>query len=231
MANKETALSYTEDLESHLFSLYPELQKIEPQCWFKLISQSLFFHAPPQAILHTLPGPYNHFLLLIEGSSRVFQSDENKREVTFYRNHPGDICPHNLDTLFNAQQSDAYVQADTAIHALQVSSKAFHLALQESDIFRRFIFSRMSSRFNELTSTLESTVFKNLDSRLCLLLNKLFKQSVNNSLSITHQQLANEIGTTREVVSRSLKTLEKKGYIKMNRGQLIMMSEDKLTPL
>lgn len=228
MAYKETALLHTADFETQLFSLYPVLQRINKESWFKLINQSLIYNAPPRTILQTQPGPYNHFLLLLEGSTRAYQSDDNNREVTFYRNHPGDICPQNLNTLFNSQQSTATVQAETAIHALQISSRAFHQALAESDIFRKYIFSRMSHSLTELTSTIENTVFKNLDSRLCLLLDKLFRLNSCNTLTITHQQLANEMGTTREVISRSLKTLENKGCIKLGRGQLTLVSVENL---
>ncbi|MDH5517053.1 MAG: Crp/Fnr family transcriptional regulator [Gammaproteobacteria bacterium] len=231
MAYKATALPHTADFETELFSLYPLLQRIQKDCWFKLINQSLIFNAPPGSMLQTLPGPYNHFLLLLEGRTRVYQVDENNREITFYRNYPGDICPQNLSSLFSSQQSAAYIQSETAIHALQISSRAFHQALAESDIFRHYIFSRMAQGLTELTQTVEQTVFKNLDSRLCLLLDRLFQQSQYKPLMITHQQLANEIGTTREVISRSLKALENNGRIKLGRSLISLTTEAKLISL
>lgn len=214
-----------------LFSLYPELSQIEKTCWLKLLNHSQVLNLPPQTNMLAPLGPYEHFLLLLEGQSRVYEADENGREVTFYRNYPGDICPNNLQNLFNFKTTQNLIKAETAIHALQISSHAFHTIMQESEVFRDFIFSHMTQKFSELTVTLQNAVFQKLDSRLCNLLKDLFKQSEHNTLKITHQKLANELGTTREVISRSLKLLEKKGCLKITRGQLTITSPDKLTTL
>lgn len=229
MANIDRTLLLNSTVEDRLFSLYPELAKIEKNTWFKLFNQSLLFTAPPHTAMQTRPGPYDHFLLLIEGSTRVYQADESGREVTFYRNYPGDVCPINLNRLFETSDAAPYIQAESVINALQISSRAFHQVLQESDIFRKFIFSRLSYRFIDMTQTFEDSVFNKLDSRLGLILKKLLTHAPKNTLNITHQKLANELGTTREVISRSLKTLENKGFLKITRGQLTMISPEKLT--
>ena len=231
MNNEKTVHTHNIQYEENLFSLYPELANIEKSCWFKLINQSQELTLPPQTIMQTIPGPYDHFLLILQGHCRVYQVDESGREVTFYRNYAGDICPDNLYSLFNPEKSNNYIKAETAISALQISARAFHTALQESDVFRRFIFSRLTQSFSAITHSLQNAVFQKLDARLCSLLKDLFTKSEHNTLKITHQRLANELGTTREVISRSLKLLEKQGCLKITRGQLTMVSPEKLTNL
>ncbi len=228
MINTHSSRQKNNNIEDKIFNLYPELSRVEKTCWFKLINHCLELNLPPQTIMQTTPGPYDHFLLTLEGQSRAYQIDKSGREVTFYRNHPGDICPNNLHSLFNTQKTKVYINAETAIHALQISATAFHNALQESDVFRDFIFSRLTQSFVAMTVSAQESVFHKLDLRLCNLLINLFNKSKTNTIKVTHQSLANELGTTREVISRSLKALEQKGGLKITRGQLSLLSATKL---
>ena len=229
MNNIETAQPFNSSLEERIFFLYPKLASIEKNAWLKLLNQSQVVNAPPQTIMQTTPGPYDGFLLLLEGSTRAYQTDETGREITLFRNTPGDVCSVNLQTLFNSQPSELFIQAESSIHGLKVSARAFQKALQESTLFRQYIFSNLTNSITELTSAFHNIVFNKLDSRLCLLLKKMFMASENHSVKITHQQLANELGTTREVISRSLKLLEKKGCLQITRGQLTMVDPEKLS--
>lgn len=228
MTDKANSLRISHPLSESLLSLYPELNNIDPAHWLRLINQAQPYSAPPHTMMQTQPGPYDHFFLLMEGSTRVFQTDENGRELTFFRNYPGDICPHNLHKLFHSTPGNGYVQAETAIHGLQISQRVFNQVLLESESFRTFIFRRLSRSFNDLTASLEESVFSKLDIRLCHLLHKLFTRCGQPTLKITHQQLANELGTTREVISRSLKELEQKGCLKITRGYLTLVAPEKL---
>jgi len=231
MNNTSPVQQQISSLSEQLFSLYPELSQIEKSCWLKLLNKSLIFNAPPQTIMQTLPGPYDHLLLLIEGNTRAYKADDSGREVTIYRTFPGDLCSTNLQNLFNTKPACLYIQAEKAIHALQISAQAFNEAISESEIFKQFIFSHVSKSFTEVTHAYGEMVFNKLDTRLCNQLKKLFSKSNGQPLNITHQQLANELGTTREVISRSLKALEKQGCLKITRGQLTMISPEKLQEL
>lgn len=231
MINIHSSREKSHNIEDRVFNLYPELSRLEKTCWFKLINHSLVLSLPPQTIMQTSPGPYDHLLLILEGQSRAYQVDKSGRELTFYRNHPGDVCPINLHGLFNDQKTKIHIKAETAVHALQISAAVFHNALQESDVFQNFIFSRITKSFAAMTISTQESVFHKLDTRLCSILIKLFNQSNNKSIKVTHQRLANELGTTREVISRSLKLLEKKGGLKITRGQLSLLSVTKLTEL
>ncbi|MCK4710922.1 MAG: Crp/Fnr family transcriptional regulator, partial [Gammaproteobacteria bacterium] len=173
-------------------------------------------------------GPYQHLFLLLEGITRAYQCDDNGRELTFYRNYPGDICPLNIQNLFNGSESDFLVRAETAVHGIQISTRVLQQCMGTSDILRNFIMQRMSHSFNQLTMKLQKSVFNKLDQRLCNLLSELFDHSNQTTLNITHQKLANELGTTREVISRSLKALENQGCLKITRGKSTMVSPEKL---
>lgn len=218
-----------QELSDDLNVIYPFLAEMDHQSRFKLMNHSLQINLPPQTFLQTKNGPYDHLFLLLEGNTRVFQCDENGRELTFYRNYPGDICNLNLKQLLDNQEPASLVKSETAIHGLQISKKVFHQTMVSSDVFRDFILQNLTQRFDQLTNLMQRSVFQKLDKRLCLLLQDMFTQTQQTTLKITHQKLANELGTTREVISRSLKQLEKEGCLTITRGQLTMVDPNKLT--
>ena len=217
-----------QNLQDDIYAIYPFLAEMDPQSSFVLMNNALPVSLPPQTFLQTEKGPYEHFFLLLEGNTRVYQCDENGRELTFYRNFPGDICSMNLHQVFHQQPAQALVRAETAIHGLQISANIFKQTIKTSDIFRDQVFAQLTSGFDQLAKQMQRAVFEKLDSRLCKLLQEMFKRSQQLNIKITHQKLANELGTTREVISRSLKALENKGCLKINRGQLIMVDPSKL---
>ena len=219
-----------QDQIEDLNAVYPFLAEMDHQSHFKLMNNSLQISLPPQTFLQTSNGPYDHLFLLLEGNTRAYQCDENGRELTFYRNYPGDICNLNVRQLLNSETPDgALVRAETAIHGIQVSKKVYLQTMQSSEVFRDAILQSLTQRFDQLTDLLQRSVFHKLDRRLCHLLQDMFKQSNQATLKITHQKLANELGTTREVISRSLKQLEKGGCLTITRGQLTMVDSNKLS--
>lgn len=217
-----------QNLQDELCSAYPFLAQLDHQSLFRLMNNSLQISLPPQTFLQTEKGPYDHLFLLLEGNTRVYQTDENGRELTFYRNFPGDICNLNLHQLFNKRPGQALVRAETLVHGIQVSFKAVQQLMKDSEVFNQMIFHQLTQRFDQVTEQMQRAVFEKLDNRLCKLLMELFRRNDQLNIKITHQKLANELGTTREVVSRSLKALENRGCLKISRGQLIMVDPSKL---
>ena len=224
--NSEILQQTTQD---DLLSLYPAIAEMDHQSRFILMNNSLVTTLPPQTLMQADGGPYQHLFLLLEGVTRAYQCDDNGRELTFYRNYPGDICPLNIQSLFNKSESNYLVRAETVVHGIQISGKVLQQCMTTSDVLRNFIMQHMSNSFNQLAMKLQESVFHKLDQRLCHLLSDMFSHSNETTLKITHQKLANELGTTREVISRSLKALENQGCLKITRGKLTMVSPEKLT--
>ena len=224
--NSEILQQATQD---DLFSLYPFIAEMDHQTRFKLINNSLQLTLPPQTIMDIDRGPYQHLFILLEGVTRAYQNDDNGRELTFYRNYPGDICPLNMQLLFNEANSNYTVRAESVIHGIQISKKTLLQCMETSPALQNFVIKSMSQSFNQLTAKLQNSVFEKLDQRLCNLLTDLFNHGKQSTINITHQKLANELGTTREVISRSLKALEQQGCLEINRGRLTMVSSEKLS--
>ena len=91
-------------------------------------------------------------------------------------------------------------------------------AMASYEPFREFILFNLTDRFNDVLALMEETVFESLDTRLICLLARLSRETKNDTLQVTHRELARELGSSREVISRLLKALEKQGCIKLGRG-------------
>jgi CRP/FNR family transcriptional regulator len=208
------------NIEPLLSSIYPQLAENGNIEWLNIISNAQLISPPAQTILVRENMPISNFMLLLEGRLRVFHLAEDGREVTLYRIFPGDICLMSLNSLLNDQPFEANTQAETQIVALSFSIKDFNKALELSHAFRHLVLSNMSQNLNDMMKTCYETAFHSLELRLACVLGQLLERENSNIIKITHDKLAHELGSSREVVSRMLKKFEKSGCIKLSRGQI-----------
>lgn len=203
-----------------LFTKYPSLAEPDNPAWLDILHRSNVISLKEKNVIITENSSCNQFMLLLEGIIRVYQHAEDGREATLYRIHPGDICLMSLNSLYNNKPFKANAKADTNIKALSLSETNFHEAMQVSVNFRNLVLSSLLNSFCEVSETFYSTIFQRLDMRIACLLGRLFERHQSSTINVTHVELAQELGTTREVVSRALKQLEQQGCIKLSRGQI-----------
>jgi CRP/FNR family transcriptional regulator len=159
-----------------------------------------------------------NYLIVLQGKVKVFTRAENGREILLYRLGKGDSCVLTTSCLISNKNYPAEGVTETAVSALAIPNSQFNKALQQSATFRELVFSAFSSHLSELITLVEEVAFGKLDVRLAKLL--LSQCDAQYSLTSTHQNIATELGTAREVVSRQLKELESKGYIEIHRGNI-----------
>ena len=207
---------------------YPQLAHVDEERWSSILVSSRYLKVPANQVLLEEGDLCQGFLLLLKGGVRVFQYAEDGRELTLYRLEPGDICIKSLNSLMTKMPFGAIAKTETEVQALALSPDQFHDAMSLSEGFRSHILVKMSSRYCDMLNLVQDTVFKRLDMRLACLLGRLFEKSKGDTISITHQELAKELGTTREVVSRLLKEMERQNCIHLSRGKIQIASEDGL---
>ena len=207
---------------------YPQLAHVKEESWAAILTAARFIKVPANQNLLEQLDLCQGFLLLLQGGVRVFQYAEDGRELTLYRLEPGDICIKSLNSLMTQKPFGAIARTETEVHALALSPAQFHDAMNLSEGFRTHILVKMSSRYCDMLNLVQDTVFKRLDMRLACLLGSLFEKSKGDTITITHQELAKELGTTREVVSRLLKEMERQDCIHLSRGRIQIASEDGL---
>lgn len=159
--------------------------------------------------------------LLVEGTIKVRKTDESGREILLYHIHPGESCILSITASLNERSSTAEAITETPSKIILVSASKVRTWMDRYKTWRTFVMRLYYSRLTELLTLVDSIAFKHIDIRL---MEKLQEKSADGSgeIYITHQQLANELGTAREVISRLLKQLEKENKIKILRGKIII---------
>jgi CRP/FNR family transcriptional regulator len=167
-----------------------------------------------------------HYVLLIEGDIRVSQTAESGREIVLYRVMPGDSCALTTACLLGEQSYAADAIAETDVVAVLLPRQLFDDLMGRSQAFRHFVLAAFSHRLTDLFKLVDEIAFQRLDVRLAAKLMEL--AGAADEIEITHQQLASELGTAREVVSRHLHELQRRGWVAAGRGTLRILDRSAL---
>jgi CRP/FNR family transcriptional regulator len=152
------------------------------------------------------------------------------REVVLYRVTDGQSCVITTACLISGEAYPAQGVAETATAGLLLPQADFNAVLDKSAAFRRFVFANQGQRLSDLIQRIEDVAFGRVDARLARHLVDR-SQRHGGTLVATHQQLARELGTAREVVSRQLKGFEKQGWIRVLRGSVEVLQPQSLARL
>lgn len=203
-----------------LETLYPVFRALPPLLK-QAAQQSLFrVKATPGEVLFNAGDPCNIFLLVVSGSLRVIQPASNGRELLLYRLGPGDTCILTVSCLLGARSYPARGVSETELVGYAIPKELFQQLITQSETFRTFVFGFFAEKILSLMEFVETLAWSQLDQRLAtLLLEK------GDKVSTTHQRLANEVGSVREVVSRVLKDLEQKELIQLGRRQIVILNK------
>ncbi|VAW54585.1 hypothetical protein MNBD_GAMMA05-2335 [hydrothermal vent metagenome] len=212
-----------------LFELYPQLADDQSAEWLAILERAQLVDVVMNTPLATAGTSCTSFMLLLDGGVRIYQNDESGREMTLYRIAPGDVCLMSLNSLIHDRPFRANASSETDINMILFSAQDFNLAMKVSDAFRMLILSSLVDTVCTMLQSFYDTAFEPLDIRLACLLGRLFERGGSDQLDITHQELSQELGTTREVVSRLLKKLEQQECIVLQRGK-ILVGENKQMP-
>lgn len=196
----------------------PELEKSADDLVCQLFDSSAVVSLPEKSTVFHQGDACNNYLIILDGKVKVFTRAENGREILLYRLSNGDSCVLTTSCLFGNKCYPAEGETETDVVAIAIPSAQFNNALQQSITFREIVFSAFSAHLSELIELVEEVAFGKIDVRLAKLL--LSQRDENNILTSTHQNIATELGSAREVISRQLKELESKNFIKINRGNI-----------
>jgi CRP/FNR family transcriptional regulator len=166
--------------------------------------------------------------LVIEGTARVFKIGENGREITLYRIGPGESCILTASCIMSNKPFPAFAVSEQPIQALIIStSDVVHWSNQEQ-AWRDYLFQLISDRLSDVISVVEEVAFRRVDRRLAGYLLQ-HTDETSNLMQATHQSIASDLGTSREVVSRILKDFEQQGLISITRGAITLEDRQRLS--
>ena len=202
---------------------FPQLMQTDDPAIKRMVEKSRMLEIPPDFQV-SMPGvECNDYVLVVGGSIRVQIVTEKGREVVLYHVRAGEGCILTTSCLLSGTTfpAEGYTEENTAVLALPAAE--FNQAIGASSHFRSFVFENFAHRLASLLTRIEQFCSPSIDRSLATTLLHLATDS-NQPISATHQELANEIGTAREVVSRHLKRLEEQGLLNLGRGTIQIIS-------
>lgn len=201
-------------------ALYPVLGQLPAHLRSAVADDMRRVAAPAGYVLFDLDSACTMFLLLFAGAIRVIKPAATGREILLYRLEPGDSCVLTASCLLGHATYSARGVVDSDLVGYTISQAMFQRLLAESALFREFIFRYFAERVTDLMQLVEEIAFGGMDQRLA---NYLLERGPQ--IETTHQVIADELGTAREVVSRRLKQLEARKYVQLERGQIVLLDE------
>jgi CRP/FNR family transcriptional regulator len=191
-----------------------------------LIAQAQWHHAPAGSVLFDAKQPCRGFPLLLAGSVRVTKTAPTGREILLYRVEPGQGCILSGSCLLGHSDYSATGIAEQDVVYLSIPPVLFQELMLQFEPFRRFVFGMYGDRLAEMMELVEEVAFRRLDARLAQLL--VLHGPV---VQTTHQKLADELGSVREIVSRLLRSFEDRGWVKLERERVSLLDQKALAEL
>lgn len=209
--------------------------------WELLSKVSFFADAPPElqreiaqsaTVVRLAAGAYflregdtcAHFAIVVSGRMRVFKLGESGHEITLYHVGPGEACPLNVSCILSDRPVPAMARVEEDVEAVVMPAAAFRRWVAGHESLRSVVFEMFSSRLTEVMSLVEEVAFRRMDQRLAKRLLELFQAASNGTVETTHADIAADLGTAREVVSRLLKEFERLGAIGLARGKIELLN-------
>jgi CRP/FNR family transcriptional regulator, anaerobic regulatory protein len=188
---------------------------------------------PPGTVIFERGGACSGVALVGDGSVRVYVSSESGREVTLYHVGPGGTCPVNLLSTLLDKAAPARAVVETSLEALMLPGALFRSWMDTQPVARRFVLDAMSDRLIDIMQQVQEITFGKLDRRLIEFLTARFERSEQHppELHATHEQIASELSTAREVVSRLLREFERTGALDLGRGCVTLRDKNLLLSL
>lgn len=208
------------------FTLFPELSGLDKQHQDRLKEVVVFKQLKQGEIAYEPGWDCSNFLMCLGGQTRVYRSSESGREILLYRVASGDTCVLTTSCLManSTFPAESIAEQDTLLAAIPMS--VFNEIMVQSELFRNFVHNNYGELLSDLILLVNEVAFSRIDMRLARYLLKTADN--NNTILSTHQQLALDMGSVREVISRHLNEWEREGWIEIQRGIIHLLDKEKL---
>ncbi len=208
----------TDDIQQRLIALYPAIKAIDESERSQVLRQSMHLaQVPAGTMLFDEGSPCQGFPMVLAGEVRVARGSPAGRVLELYRVTPGELCVVSTSCLFGHAPLTAHGQVSAPAELAVLSPAGFERWCNNA-AFRHFVFGVFADRLADLMALTEAVAFQRLDQRLASLL-----LGHGSSIHRTHQQLADELGTVREIVSRLLARFERSGWVSLGRERVDLL--------
>lgn len=212
------------DLSTH----FPIWDKLTP-AQQKIISQSSQSRSVPRGtVLHNGSVDCLGLLLILSGQLRAYIISDEGREITLYRLFERDVCIFSASCVMSNIQFEVIIEAEKDSDVIVLPPHIYKKLMEESAVVANFSNQIMGSRFTEVMWLIEQIMWKSFDKRLAAFLVEESILDNTDALKITHEKIANHLGTAREVVTRMLRYFQSEGLVKLSRGIIGLTDKKRL---
>lgn len=199
--------------------LFPFWHKLDSNSKSDFLNQGQYVNLPGGQFICLEGDLCHHLPLVISGNVRVYKIGESGREITLYHLEPGDSCIMTASCIISHKVFPAFAVCETEVEAFTIPATSLRQWIAYNPLWQEYIFGLLAQRLGNVIEIIEEVAFRRMDSRIAAYLlnngnNKL------KTIQITHEAIAQELGSSREVVSRILKTFEQQGLLSLSRGKI-----------
>ena len=210
---------------------FPIWNKLTPAQQDKISSHVMFRAVEKGTLLHNGSADCTGLLLVKSGQLRAYILSDEGREVSIYRLFEMDICLFSASCMMNSIQFDITIQAEKDTEIWIIPPEIYKEIMEESAPLANYTNEIMAARFSEVMWLIEQIMWKSLDKRVASFLTEESDLEGTAQLKLTHETIANHLGTHREVVTRMLRYFQSEGMVKLTRGSVEITDRKKLEQL
>ena len=197
----------------------------------RLLSSLMHRSVPKGTMLHNGNMDCTGLLLVQSGQLRAYILSEEGREITIYRLFDRDMCLFSASCMMRSIQFEVTIEAEKETELWVIPPEVYQQLMEESAPVANYTNELMASRFSEVIWRMEQVMWKSMDKRLAAFLLEEVSIEGTNALKITHETIANHLGSHREVITRMLRDFQNEGVVKLSRGMVTILDEGKLEAL
>lgn len=204
--------------------LFPVWQKLTPAQQQMIVSSVISRTLGKGAVLHNGSMDCAGLVLIQTGQLRAYILSEDGREITLYRLLDRDICLFSASCVMRSVQFEIMISAEKDSDVYIIPPHVFKKLMEESAPVANYTNELMATRFSEVMWLIEQIMWKSVDKRLASFLLEESALENDTCLKLTHETIANHLGTAREVVTRMLRYFQNEGYVKLTRGTVEILN-------
>ena len=210
---------------------FPVFDKLTPQQQQMVLDYTAIRTVPAGTVVHNGSVECTGFLLVRSGQLRAYTLSEEGREVTIYRLFDHDCCLFSAACIMSSLQFEVIIETEKDSEIFIIPPSIYQKLMNESLPVSKYTNELMATRFSDIMWLMEQIMWKSFDKRLAAFLLEETNIEGTNLLKVTHEKIANHMGTAREVVTRMLRYFQSEGLVKLTRGAIEIIDEEGLDAL
>ena len=211
-----------------VFSIWEQLNSSQKE---HIMNGLITKHVKKGTIIHNGSIDCTGLFLIKSGQLRTYILSEEGREITIYRLFDRDMCLFSASCIMHSIQFEVVIEAEKDTDLWIIPSEIYKKIMDESVALANYTNEVMASRFSDVMWLMEQVMWKSIDKRLAMFLLEESSIEETSELKITHEIIANHIGTHREVITRMLRYFQSEGLVKLSRGTVTIVDNTKLQKL